>query len=449
MSFEYSKGLCYISIDSYLIGFDKKEFSPSEIENMKVRLAVEQIQIGHYVYLPLKWGQHPFLLNSFKIKSREQLSIIQSLGLKSLTINALKSDVQEETVESGVVESIPELSAEQLDQQVIDELWSKKNESRQQLAAIEDRIHRSKEAFADTLKDLQMIFDAENLATNPTISTSVSIVNNLYKNINKEGHSTIHLMNDSVGYERLHYHSLNVSLLSVLIGQAKGLTAKQCQLVAFSALYHDIGKLKLPTSLLSKGEALEGDEKVKLASHLELGLKIAAKIPKFPEAALKVIGQHHELNDGSGYPNQLTQNELNPISRTLILANRYDNLCNGASTKFSPHKALTYLYHECRDQYDMKDVMALISVVGVYPPGTLVELSDQQIGVVISTNEEERLSPYVLVYDDKVPRNEAAIINIREFGLSIKRVLDAQELTLDQYYYLNPSSQSTYFIDVE
>ncbi|RTZ15467.1 HD-GYP domain-containing protein [Vibrio aquaticus] len=416
---------------------------------MKVKLAVEQLQIGHYVYLPLKWGQHPFLLNSFKIKSNEQLRIIKNLGLQSLTINALKSDVLEEFCESGTVESTPALPAEQLDQQVMDELWAQKSESRQQLAAIEDRLHRSKEAFADTLKDLQAIFDEESLAKNPTISTSVSIVNNLYNSINKEGNSTIHLMNDSVGYERLHYHSLNVSLLSVLIGQAKGFTAKQCQLVAFSALYHDIGKLKLPTSLLLKSESLEDDEKLKLASHLELSLKIATRIPKFPEPALKVIGQHHELNDGSGYPNQLTQNEINPISRVLILANRYDNLCNGASTKFSPHKALTYLYHECRAQFDMKDVMALISVVGVYPPGTLVELSDQQIGVVISTNEEERLSPYVLVYDERVPRDEAAIINISEFGLSIKKVLDAKELTLDQYHYLNPSSQSTYFIEVE
>lgn len=416
---------------------------------MKVRLAVEQLQIGHYVYLPLKWGEHPFLLNSFKIKSNEQLCIIKNLGLKSVAINALKSDVLEELLEPVLAESTPEFPAEQLDQKVVDELWTKKSESRQQLAAIEDRLHRSKEAFADTLQDLQAIFDEESLANNPTISRSVSIVNNLYKNINKEGSTAIHLMNDTVGYERLHYHSLNVSLLSVLIGQAKGFNAKQCQLVAFSALYHDIGKLKLPKSLLSKSVMLEQDERVKLASHLELSLKIATRIPKFPELALKVIGQHHELNDGSGYPNQLTQNEINPISRVLILANRYDNLCNGASTKFSPHKALTYLYHECRDQYDMKDVMALISVVGVYPPGTLVELSDQQIGVVISTNEEQRLSPYVLVYDDRVPREEAAIINIGEFGLSIKKVLDAKELTLDQYHYLNPSSQSTYFIEVE
>ncbi|NOH79091.1 DUF3391 domain-containing protein [Vibrio sp. RE86] len=416
---------------------------------MKVRLAIEQLQIGHYVHLPLKWGQHPFLLNSFKIKSNEQLSIIKNLGLSHLTINALKSDVLEEPVLAVIPESIPEVPVEQPSQQVLDELWSKKNASSQQLADIEERITLSKAAFTKTLNDVEAIFDEEKLAADPSITASVSIVSSLYKNIDKDGKNTIHLMNDSVGYDRLHYHSLNVSLLSVLIGQVKGFTAKQCQLVAFSALYHDIGKLKLPKSLLSKATPLEDDELQKLQSHLDIGVKLAQKIPKFPEAALKVIGQHHEFNDGSGYPNKLTKDAINPISRVLILANRYDNLCNGIATKHSPHKALTHLYHECRDQHDLQDVMALISVVGVYPPGTLVELSDQQIGVVISTNEEERLSPYILVYDANVPRHEAAIINISEFGLTIKKVMDVKELSLDQYHYLNPSSQSTYFIDME
>ena len=115
----------------------------------------------------------------------------------------------------------------------------------------------------------------------------------------------------------------------------------------------------------------------------------------------------------------------------------------------SPHNALTYLYNDCHAQYDKRDVMALISVVGVYPPGTIVELSDHQLGVVISSNDTHRLSPYILIYDQNVPRDEAAIINISDYGLTISRVLEVNELTLDQFNYLNPSSQSTYFIDIE
>ncbi|EGU32611.1 HD-GYP domain-containing protein [Vibrio ichthyoenteri ATCC 700023] len=420
---------------------------------MKVRLEVNQLHVGHYVYLPLKWGQHPFLLNSFKIKNDEQLNIIKQLGIKTITINALKSDVHEQPDESLTHDSAPEnetvSSSELIAQDSLQEMWLKKHDSCEQFTAIEDRIHRSKEAFANTLNDVQEIFDLDKLNENPSVSKSVAIVNFLYKNISSESGSAIHLMNDSVGYNRLHYHSLNVSLLAVLICQAKGFTPKQCQLVAFSALYHDIGKVQLPVSLLAKPAPLEEYDQKRLCSHVEKSLKMSAKIPKFPEAALKLIGQHHELNDGSGYPNRLNQDEIHQLSRVLILANAYDNLCNSVNSQLSPHSALTHLYNKCRGQHDVKDIMALISVVGVYPPGTIVELSDHQIGVVISTNKETRLSPYILIYDQNVPRAQAAIINIAEFGLSITNVLDSKELTLDQYHYLNPSAQSTYFIDVE
>ncbi|WP_114765753.1 HD-GYP domain-containing protein [Vibrio rhodolitus] len=420
---------------------------------MKVRLDIKQLQIGHYVHLPLSWGKHPFLLNAFKIKTNEQLAIIKQLGLNSVTINALKSDVFDSPVDTeeaaNVIAAETESELAPIASQALDEMWSKKQEGRQQLAAIEERIHRSKEAFANTLNDVQEIFELDKSNQSPTISNALAIVSFIYKNISSESGSAIHLMNDSVGYSRLHYHSLNVSLLSVLICQAKGFTPKQCQLVAFSGLYHDIGKTQLPLSLLSTPEPTEASEIKRLHSHLDKSLQISAKIPKFPEAALKLIGQHHERNDGSGYPKGLRKDEIHQLSRILILANAYDNLCNGIESKSCPHDALTYLYNKCRDQHDVQDIMALIRVVGVYPPGTLVELSDQQIGVVVSTNQENRLSPFILVYDQNVPRDQAAIINIGEFGLSINKVLNDRELTLDQYHYLNPSSQSTYFIDVE
>ncbi|WP_194437847.1 HD-GYP domain-containing protein [Vibrio fluminensis] len=420
---------------------------------MKVRLDVKQLQIGHYVHLPLSWGQHPFLLNSFKIKTQEQLTIIKQLGLKSITINALKSDVLDTPDETAASDNLiaPETECElvPIAAEALDDMWSKKQEGRQKLAAIEDRIQRSKVAFADTLNDVQDIFDLDKLTQSPSINNALAIVNFIYKNISGESGSAIHLMNDSVGYSRLHYHSLNVSLLSVLICQAKGFTPKQCQLVAFSGLYHDIGKTQLPLSLLTAHEPMEAADRQKLRSHLDKSLQISAKIPKFPEAALKLISQHHERNDGTGYPKELHKDEIHQLSRILILANAYDNLCNRIENQCCPHDALTYLYNKCRDQHDVQDIMALIRVVGVYPPGTLVELSDHQIGVVVSTNQENRLSPFVLVYDQDVPRDQAAIINIGEFGLNINKVLTDKDLTLDQYHYLNPSSQSTYFIDVE
>ena len=257
---------------------------------MKVRRTIEQLQVGHYVHLPLKWDQHPFLLNSFKIKNEEQLLIIKHLGLTSVTINALKSDVFEEQPEAVAAKTVlakPEAENGKVDDNALATLWSKKREGTKKLTAIEDRISFSKQVFESTIKDVEGLFDRDALANNPSISKSVSIVSGIYNNLNKEGKSTIHLMNDSVGYERLHCHSLNVSLLSILICQAKGYTAKQCQLVAFAALYHDIGKINLPASLLSKTDPLDEDEIKRLSTHLDISLKMGSKIPNFPQCGFK------------------------------------------------------------------------------------------------------------------------------------------------------------------
>ena len=422
---------------------------------MKKRIPIEQLEIGDYVHLPVKWDKHPFLLNSFKIKNEEQLKIIKHLGFESMVINPLKSNVREETDEQEQraetqLERISDAASNDSDNsEKVAALWQKKKEGTQKLAAIEDRLELSKKVFEDTIEDVRSIFDPQELANNPSFSKSLSIVSGIYQKLDKDGNNTVHLMNDSQGHERLHYHSLNVSLLSMLICQAKGLNAKQTQLVSFAGLYHDIGKIQLPNSLLSKAEPLEEYDRNLLHSHVAKSLKLASKIPNFPPAAAKLISQHHELNDGSGYPEGLNKDHIHQLSKILIVANTYDNLCNGVNTKYNPHRALSYLYNDCRHLYDVKDVMALISVVGIYPPGTLVELSDHQMGVVISTNDNERLSPYVLVYDPSVPRDQAAIINIADFELSISKVLEPEELTIHQNKYLNPSAQSSYFIDMD
>ncbi|GAK86521.1 HD-GYP domain [Vibrio ponticus] len=195
-------------------------------------------------------GKTSFLLNAFKIKTNEQLAIIKQLGLNSVTINALKSAVFDTPVDTAEVENVIAVETENelapIATQALDEMWSKKQEGRQQLAAIEERIHRSKEAFANTLNDVQDIFDLDKPNQSPTISNALAIVSFIYNNISSESGSAIHLMNDSVGYSRLHYHSLNVSLLAVLICQAKALPQSSASWSLFPVYTMILVKLNCP-----------------------------------------------------------------------------------------------------------------------------------------------------------------------------------------------------------
>jgi len=88
----------------------------------------------------------------------------------------------------------------------------------------------------------------------------------------------------------------------------------------------------------------------------------------------------------------------------------------------------------------------LIKMMGVYPPGTIIELSDQRIGLVLSVNSDKLLYPNVLIYDPQIPRLEAPVITLEEGKLEVKRVLKPASIPAEVMSYLNPRAQISYYV---
>ena len=107
-----------------------------------------------------------------------------------------------------------------------------------------------------------------------------------------------------------------------------------------------------------------------------------------PGATL-VIAQHHEHADGSGFPLRLDSDRMTPAARIVSLVNRYDNLCNPhvPSRALTPHEALSLLFAQGKSQFDTAILGAFIKMMGVYPPGSVVQLTDDRYahGGVAST----------------------------------------------------------------
>ncbi|MBJ3914239.1 HD domain-containing protein, partial [Salmonella enterica subsp. enterica serovar Agona] len=139
---------------------------------------------------------------------------------------------------------------------------------------------------------------------------------------------TLHLMNGKNEFEDIYFHSLNVAVISMMMGRAKGYSAAQLKELSFSALFHDIGKIKIPTAILRKQLPLTEPETNYLKLHTKYGVDLASQIEAFPEVARIVIAQHHELRDGSGYPKGLKGDEINEFAQIIAVANAFDNLCH-------------------------------------------------------------------------------------------------------------------------
>lgn len=160
--------------------------------------------------------------------------------------------------------------------------------------------------------------------------------------------------------------------------------------------------------------------------------------------------QHHERLDGQGYPDGLTASEIAPLAKIVMVVDEYDEMCHNPDRAhhLMPNETLSLLYQnqmvKQQQSFSAEVLIALIRTLGVYPPGTLVELTDGSIGAVININSATCQSPQILLYDPDLPKNEAIIIDIAAEGLAIKQSLRPNRVSSAIRGFLSPKLMKGY-----
>ncbi len=175
-----------------------------------------------------------------------------------------------------------------------------------------------------------------------------------------------------------------------------------------------------------------------------------AQFPGFPEVVVDIIRQHHERIDGSGYPAKLKGNRILLLSRILMVVDEYDTLTNGQEIgqNLTPAEALAKLFLTGKATLPEEVIVALIQTLSVYPPGTVVELNDKSIGIVISINLHSRMRPLVILYDPTVDQTNPNVVNLStHLHRSIVRSVTRNELSQEVSDYLNLPRWTGYFIN--
>ncbi|TOH56191.1 HD family phosphohydrolase [Vibrio parahaemolyticus] len=411
-----------------------------------IKLTVDRLQPGLHIRLPLKWNDHPFLLNSFKIKDQEQIEMIRHLGVKFVYFNPEQSDAAPLPVNQIQTDSTT--SNESLDLET-QKLWQEKQKRIEKLSAYRRRVIQCEKEFERSLARMRSVMTKIRNRPTAAVDEAQLLIEDIVEKLMCDDNVTLHLMNGKNEFEDIYFHSLNVAVIAMMIGRAKGYSAKQLKELSFAALFHDMGKIKIPTAILRKQVPLTEPETNYLKLHTKYGLDLANQIEGFPEPAKTVIAQHHELRDGSGYPEGLKGDEIDELAQIVIVANAFDNLCHTpiASEQKIPYTALSHLYKNCKHIYKEENLNILIKFMGVFPPGTVVQLSNNMVGLVISVNASNLLFPNVLVYDPSVPRTQAPIIELASKDLRIVNAIHPSKLPDKIKEYLNPRSRISYFFD--
>ncbi|MGR5164491.1 HD-GYP domain-containing protein [Vibrio owensii] len=410
-----------------------------------IKLTVDRIQPGLHIRLPLKWNDHPFLLNSFKIKDQEQVEMIRHLGVKFVYFNPEQSDA------SPLPANQPQAEVKKDDALDFEaqKLWQEKQKRIEKLSAYRRRVIQCEKEFERSLARMRSVMTKIRNRPADAVGEAKQQIDDIVEKLMCDDNVTLHLMNGKNEFEDIYFHSLNVAVIAMMIGRAKGYSAEQLKALSFAALFHDMGKIKIPTAILRKQTPLSEPESNYLKLHTKYGLDMANQIEDFPDSAKTVIAQHHELRDGSGYPEGLKGDEIDELAQVIIVANAFDNLCHTpiASEQKIPYTALSHLYKNCKHLYKEENLNILIKFMGVFPPGTVVQLSNNMVGLVISVNASHLLFPNVLVYDPAVPRTQAPIIDLASKDIKIVNAIHPSKLPEKIKEYLNPRSRISYFFD--
>lgn len=412
-------------------------------------LLPEQLCIGIFVELELSWFKHDFALSSFKISSKAQLREVLALRLPRYRYDPERSDMpateQSSQTPVGTMPPIPDDPRSDDAQVPIDE-----SQRAIFLVQRKQRIQEVEKAFAKATSLLKNINGSLVSRPKETLEYIGALVGEMVTAFIDSQDVTLHVMGEKAGGEDVYYHSLNVTILAMMLAKDLGFSSEAARELGIGAMVHDIGLMKIPDRVLNKfpSEYTSAERNLR-AMHVEYGVEIG-RSAGFSADVLSVMAQHHEFVDGSGYPNSLKESAMTSAARLVSLVNYYDNLCNPVdiAKAVTPHEALSLMFAQRRSKFEARALSLLIRSLGVYPPGSIVQLSNEAIASVISVNPKNSLRPCVLVYDDKVPKEKAVILNLEnEQEISIAKAIRPAALPLNVVTYLNPRKRVTYFFD--
>ncbi|MBE7419932.1 MAG: DUF3391 domain-containing protein [Ideonella sp.] len=456
---------------------------------MSATIAVDDLRVGMFVHLDLGWWAHPFALSSFRLTTPEQIATIRGLGVKRLRWSPEKSTLKgaQNGSEGGVADvataDAPPVSpgdvvagaalapgvkpddvappaggaepdgdaataAATIEPVAIDPEARAAQRRREQLAAQREANRICARQYNEAAASWQAAMDVVADRPEAARETTEGLTRALLIKMMVDGELCIRVLAE-VQTDRATAHALNVAVVSLLMGRAFGFSAAEMLDVGVGALLHDVGKLELPERVRMPDAQAPAPDQALYREHVARGLAQGKRMG-LTAGALLVLAQHHEMADGSGFPQRLNVDRMTGAARIVALVNRYDNLCDPAipAHALTPHEALSLIFAQTRAKFDASMLNAFIRMMGVYPPGSVVQLTDDRFALVTNVNSSRPLKPRVLVYDPQVPADEALQINLElHSDLGIRRSLRPQQLPPPALKYLSPRQRVIYFFE--
>lgn len=306
---------------------------------------------------------------------------------------------------------------------------------------VEDEFDAAKEVHELASQTITTLFEEIRLGAEIDGGKIKQAVNGCVDSILRNPDASVWLTRIQAKHEATAQHSLNVAALSIVMAKSMGMTTREMEDIGVCGMLHDVGKTSLSSEILEKTGPLSDAEMEEMRRHTRYGRDILISTKSVMSGAADVAHSHHERPDGTGYPRQLDDDSIPLYAKIVAIAEAYDTMTINQPYRAarSPSDALQELYAQRGKQFDEDLVIRFIDSVGIFPPGSIVEMLNGEVGIVLS-NTSDKLRPRVILILDAIGEPTA------------QRIVDLSLLEVDNegniYQIKTTHSDGSYGIDV-
>jgi putative nucleotidyltransferase with HDIG domain len=412
---------------------------------MRKRIPLERLTVGMYVAgLDMSWVETPFFRHRMLITKPDQIAKLKASGVRHVEIETEKGHDVGEAHEEASGPSSPDdlLSLEKpADQPAVDTTPASSTAP----TSFEEEMETAKKVYRDAKNVVERAMHDVRMGREINLNTVSKVVDELADSVLRNVDALTSLSRLKSFDEYTFFHSVNTSVLALAMGRSLEMDRGTICLMGMGTLLHDVGKMKVPHSILNKPGALDNYEFEIMKQHTLRGAEILSRTTGLREEAMRPALEHHERVDGSGYPYGRKGHELTQFGRISSVVDIYDAITSDRCyhKAMPPYKALQFLFTlGQKGHLEPLMVQRFIKCVGVYPVGSCVGLNTGEVAIVTQIQHEQPLNPKVIIIKDAagnvfVPP-QAVDLNDQDHtpARSISLVLEPKEVGIDPTDYL-------------
>ncbi|MFC3115912.1 HD-GYP domain-containing protein [Cellvibrio fontiphilus] len=398
----------------------------------QVKVDVNELTIGMYISgLDRPWSQTPFPLQGFYLRDLGEINQLKALcnyvyidvekgrgpisaNLKTIAPAAKKTSTRERV--NSFNETLAPLKIQRGLYRDVTPLQREVKQARQ----LHQKVYGAVVEVMEQLEKNQF----DDISLGETKRVASEMVDSVVRN--PDAFTWLSRVQEKDEYT--YSHAVRSSVWAILFGRHIGLPKRDLDVLAMGVLLKDVGKVMLDAALIANLNRTPEEEAV-YESFVEIGCEILRKTQGVEPRVIAVVKTHCERLNGSGFPQGLSGDKIPLMGKIAGIVTYYDHVTNprGARDPIAPSKAVAKLYELRNIQFQEELVVEFIRAIGLYPTGTLVELSTGEVAVVVEQNFERRLKPKVIVVLDtlKQPMSEYLLLDLSEDDKRKQELIDS------------------------